>query len=81
MFEDILELLRQVSEDRTVPRNVREKVDECIQTLNDEAKEKTIRINTVTSILDEASNDPNIPTYTRTQIWNIVSALESKQKQ
>lgn len=80
MFEDILELLRQVSEDRTVPRNVRDKVDECIKTLNDEAKEKTIRINTVTSILDETSNDPNIPTYTRTQIWNIVSALESKQK-
>jgi len=79
MFEDIQELLQQVSEDRTVPRNIRTKVDECVEILNDEKKEKTIKINTVTSILDEASNDPNIPTYTRTQIWNIVSALESKQ--
>jgi len=30
--------------------------------------------------MDEISNDPNIPMYTRTQVWNIVSILESMEK-
>ena len=80
MFEDISELIKQVSEDKTVPRNIREKCLEAITILKDEKNPVDIRINTVISYLDEMSNDPNIPMYTRTQIWNIVSLLESKQK-
>ena len=29
--------------------------------------------------LDEISDDPNIPSFIRTQIWNIVSLLESRK--
>ncbi len=80
MFEDIITLIQQVAEDRSVPRNIREKCLECIDTLKQEKDPVDIRINTVISCMDEVSNDPNIPMYTRTQIWNIVSLLESKQK-
>lgn len=79
MFEDVIALMKQVQEDRSVPRNIRERIEQCIEILNNEKEAKNIRINTVTSELDQVSNDPNIPIYTRTQIWNIVSALESKQ--
>ena len=80
MFEDVVKLLEQVSEDRTVPRNIRTKIEEGIKTLQDDKEAVDIRINAVISILDEVSNDPNIPMYTRTHIWNIVSALEAMQK-
>jgi len=80
MFEDIIELVKQVSEDRSVPRNIREKCAECIKTLDSGKDPIDIKINTVISTLDEVSNDPNIPMYTRTQIWNIVSLLESRRK-
>ncbi|HLD48861.1 MAG TPA: UPF0147 family protein, partial [archaeon] len=40
-----------------------------------------VRINTAISLLEEISNDPNIPIYTRTQIWNIVSMLEVMNEQ
>ncbi|MBU3896498.1 MAG: UPF0147 family protein [Nanoarchaeota archaeon] len=80
MFEDIIELIKQVSEDRSVPRNIREKCTDCIKTLDGGKDPVDIRINTVISTLDEVSNDPNIPMYTRTQIWNIVSLLESRRK-
>ena len=76
MFEHIIELIQQVAEDRTVPRNIRINCEECIKTLQTK-QEKSIKINTVISILDEVTNDSNIPMYTRTQIWNIVSLLES----
>lgn len=79
MFDQIIPLLRQISEDRTVPRNIRTKCEESIQVLEDK-QDKAVKINTVISSLDEVTNDPNIPMYTRTLVWNIVSLLEAEQK-
>ncbi len=75
MFEDIIQLIQQ-----TVPRNIRDKCLASIDILNNHKDPVDIRINAVISHLDEISNDPNIPMYTRTQIWNIVSLLESNRK-
>ena len=80
MFNSIIQLIQQIADDRTVPRNIRTKCEDSINVLKDENQGTDIRINTVISTMDEVSNDPNIPMYTRTQIWNIVSALESVQK-
>ncbi|MBR9682109.1 MAG: hypothetical protein GOV02_00355 [Candidatus Aenigmarchaeota archaeon] len=80
MFEDIIPLIEQIASDRTVPRNIRERCEESVKILRDGDDPAEIRVNTVISYLDEMSNDPNIPMYTRTQIWNIVSILESAVK-
>ena len=80
MFENVIPLIEQIVNDRSVPRNIRTKCEDSIKVLKDEKQDTAIRSNTVISTLDDISNDPNIPTYTRTQIWNIVSLLESVQK-
>ena len=80
MFESVISLIQQVASDRTVPRNIRAKCEESIIILQDENQEPAIKVNKVISSMDQVSNDPNIPMYTRTQIWNIVSILESLQK-
>jgi len=36
-----------------------------------------IRIDKSLQGLDEISDDPNLSSYTRMQIWNVVSVLES----
>lgn len=69
-------LLDEIASDRSVPRNIRAMIEEAKASLNDEKSDIAVRINGAISLLDEASNDTNIPTYTRTQIWNIVSMLE-----
>lgn len=74
-MDTINKLLDEINEDRTVPRNIRNLVQEAKNNLNGK-QELAVRINSAISILDEVSNDSNIPTYTRTQIWNIVSMLE-----
>ncbi|MFZ3077960.1 MAG: UPF0147 family protein [Candidatus Aenigmatarchaeota archaeon] len=79
MFEQIIPLLRQIADDRTVPRNIRTKCEESVNILNG-AQDKAVKVNTVISSLDEVTNDPNIPMYTRTVVWNIVSLLEAEQK-
>ena len=77
---EVNKLLDEINEDRTVPRNVRNMVTEAKKHLNNEKEDMAVRVNAIVSILDEVSNDPNIPTYTRTQIWNIVSLLEIMNK-
>ncbi len=80
MFENVIPLIEQIANDRTVPRNIRAKCEDSIKILQNEKDDIAIRINTVISSMDEISNDPNIPMYTRTQVWNIVSILESMEK-
>ncbi len=80
MFENVIPLIEQIVNDRTVPRNIRSKCQESVDILKNNGQDIAIRISTVISNMDEISNDPNIPMYTRTQVWNIVSILESMQK-
>ena len=79
-IETINKLLDEINGDRTVPRNIRSLIEEAKNDLNDEEKDMEVRINSTISILDNVSNDPNIPIYTRTQVWNIVSMLETMNK-
>ncbi len=78
-IETVIQSLSQIKDDRTVPKNIRASCEECIKDLQNKEEELSVRINSCISTLDEVSNDPNIPSYTRTQIWNIVSMLEVLQ--
>jgi len=80
-MEKVIPLLQQVANDRTVPRNIRTKIEESITVLQGEKEDIKIRVGTAIASLDEVANDPNIPMYTRTQIWNIVTALEALRQQ
>ncbi|MBI4014814.1 MAG: UPF0147 family protein [Candidatus Aenigmarchaeota archaeon] len=69
-------MLEEIAQDRTVPKNIRSAVEQVKASLGNAKQELAVRINSAVSILDEISGDPNIPVYSRTQIWNIVSMLE-----
>jgi uncharacterized protein (UPF0147 family) len=74
-YRPVLEILDRIINDRTVPKNIREAVEKAKNALNSKEEEE-LKINTAIVTLDEISNDPNMPLYTRTQIWNAVSLLE-----
>jgi len=76
-IEPIVKLLTGITEDRTVPRNIRAAAEEAKKELTEKTNETwDIRLSSAISVLDEIINDPNMPMYTRTQIWNVVSMLE-----
>lgn len=79
MEEKIAELigfLAQIEEDVSLPRNIKEKIHNAINALN-ENKEFKIKANKALRELDEISDNPNVPSDIRPQIWNAVSLLES----
>lgn len=77
-ISEIIEALIELNEDSTVPKNVKERIAHAIIALKED-DEISIKIDKAIQELDETSNDTNIQSYTRTQIWNVVSLLESVQ--
>ncbi len=82
MFDDIrdvVELLEQIHNDSSVPKNIGTRIRNAINTLEEEGKPSAVKSDKAIEELDFMSDDSNMPTYTRTQIWHIVSLLESSK--
>ncbi len=74
-IRQIVEVLDQLSEDTSVPRNIRRGSKESKEILLNSKEALDVRTASATSILDELANDPNIPLHGRTLIWNIINML------
>ncbi len=72
----VIESLQELTQDNIVPKNVRDGLQSVIKYLSEEG-ELSLKIDKALHKLEEISEDNNLQTYTRTQIWNIVSILES----
>ena len=72
----VIALMELVIEDSTVPRNIRRAVEEAKTKLQSPGENAT-KISSAMYVLDDVSNDINMPSNTRTEIWQIISELES----
>jgi len=75
--KQITEVLDQLAEDTSVPRNIRRGAKEAKDLLLGQKDALDMRAASASFILDELANDPNIPLHGRTLIWNVISQLET----
>jgi uncharacterized protein (UPF0147 family) len=78
-LKQAINLLDLIINDKTVPKNIRKAAEDSKNILTGENVDE-VKISTALSILDEIINDPNMPVYARTKIWNVVSILEQLRK-
>ncbi|ASJ01499.1 UPF0147 family protein [Thermococcus gorgonarius] len=77
LIQQIVQVLKeQVVQDTVVPRNIRRAAEQAIEVLLDENKDPSVRAADAIAILEEISEDPNMPMHTRTIIWEVLGALE-----
>jgi uncharacterized protein (UPF0147 family) len=76
IIKQSIEILGRIVNDDSVPRNIRRAADEAKNRLVNREEAETVRAAYAISILDDISNDPNMPLHTRTLIWNVASQLE-----
>jgi uncharacterized protein (UPF0147 family) len=76
-LRQIMEVLDQLADDNSVPRNIRRGATQAKERLSQRQEALDIRSASAIMILDELANDPNIPLHGRTLIWNIISQLET----
>jgi hypothetical protein len=76
-IKGITEVLDQVIEDTSVPRNIRRSAEEAKNILINDKEDVSVRVSSALYILEEISNDRNLPLHARTIIWNVASELET----
>ena len=83
MHEESLQIamdgLTQIESDDNLPKSVKIKVKSAMDSLNNKEKVLNLRIDRSLEELESIADDPNLPDYTRMQIWSIVSLLESRE--
>ncbi|RMF91780.1 MAG: hypothetical protein D6733_00205 [Methanobacteriota archaeon] len=76
-IREIVEILNQIIKDTSVPRNIRRGAEEARDILLDKKQDVKDRASSALYILEELSNDRNLPIHARTILWNVASALET----
>ena len=66
--------------DVKVPRNIKKAVEEAKAKLTEEGEDLIVRATGAIYVLDEVSNDINLPIHARTKLWMIITQLEKMAK-
>jgi len=72
---DAIDVLQEMLEDNTVPKNVRARLEKTIIVLQ-QKEENKIKISRALHEIEEISSDTNMQADTRTQLFNVASMLE-----
>ena len=75
-MKELHELMKTVVTDHQVPRNIKGIVEEAMEKVSGK-KVKIEDISTAVYMMDDISKDLNIPDHTRTDVWEIISMMES----
>ncbi len=74
--DEVVTIMREVLDDRGVPRNIRSVIEDAMKKTQ-AIQPDGMNFSTAIYLLDDVSNDVNMPGHTRTDIWDIISRLES----
>ena len=76
-LDDAMSSLNQLPTSPSTPRNIRKSITSLLEELKSEEYSMSVRAANTTSLLDDITQDPNMPSYVRTSLWQIVSTLEN----
>jgi uncharacterized protein (UPF0147 family) len=71
------EMLENMLRDITIPKNIRRSASKVMNKLRNGNESLAVRAAAAVSELEELTNNPNIPSHTRTLVWSIVGQLET----
>ena len=75
-MKESIETLSQIASNASTPKTIKKTITDLISELNDEEYGLSVRAANAISMLDDLTQDPNMPSYVRTQLWQAVSKLE-----
>ena len=76
-IRNAIAMLMRIVNDASVPRNIRRVATEAINQLRAQNLSAGVRAANAIHVLEEISQDPNMPVHTRIAIWNVVTLLET----
>jgi len=76
-MKEALDTLSQIVASSSTPKTIKKSISDLIKNLEEEESTLSVRAANTISLLDDVTQDPNMPSYVRTQLWQAVSKLES----
>jgi len=75
-IKEISDMVGNLVDDNSIPRNIRRALSEAKGRL-DSDEEDVVKISAAIYLIESITEDINMPPHARTQIWAVMSALES----
>ena len=76
-LNNALSTLNQIAVNPSTPKNIRKNIADIVEELKSNEYSVSVRAANTISLLDDVTQDPNLPSYVRTSLWQAVSTLES----
>ena len=76
-FDNAMQTLNQLATSHSTPKNFKKTINDLIIDLKSEEYSISVRAANAISALDDITQNPNIPSFVRTSLWQVVSTLES----
>ena len=76
-LQNAMDTLNQVATNPSTPKNIRKTIQDLANDLNSEELSMSVRASNTISMLDDITQDPNMPSYVRVTLWQAVSTLEN----
>ncbi len=76
-MKEAIDTLNQIVSSNSTPKTIKKSLTDLIVDLDDSKYSLSVRAANTISLLDDVTQDPNMPSYVRTQLWQAVSKLES----
>ncbi len=76
-MKEAIDTLNLIISTNSTPKTIKKSVTDLVTDLVKEEYSLSVRAANTISLLDDVTQDPNMPSYVRTQLWQAVSKLES----
>jgi len=76
-LQNAIDTLNQVATNPSTPKNIRKTIQDLANDLKSEELSMSVRASNTISMLDDITQDPNMPSYVRVTLWQAVSTLEN----
>ena len=76
-MESAIQTLNQLATSHSTTKNFKKTISYLITGLNSTEYSISVRAAKAISSLDDITQDPNVPSFVRTSLWQAVSVLES----
>ncbi len=76
-LKEAIEALDQIITSSSTPKTIKKSITDLLTGLKSTEDSMSVRAANAISVLDDITQDPNMPSYVRVTLWQAVSKLEA----
>ncbi len=76
-LKEAIEALDQIIASSSTPKTIKKSITDVVTGLKSTEDSMSVRAANAISVLDDITQDPNMPSYVRVTLWQAVSKLEA----